>query len=419
VGSALLALLVGFGCWLGYQLVRQNGRILLQLEGLEARIAAGLPAPPAPAHPAPAHPEGLPAGAPAPEFELPDLAGQRHALASFRGRKTLLIFFNPGCGFCSQMAPELARLPVDGAGGRPVPVVITTGDLERNRQLVDGHAISCRVLVDAQRDTAARYAADGTPTGYLVDEAGRIASPLAVGAQALLDLADGRPGAAASPPAEGNRPGAAVGSRDLANSRLERNGLKPGTPAPDFRLPTPDGGERALAEFRGRPLLLVFSDPHCGPCETLMPRLETLHRKQPRGGADGGRSGPGPGTRSFPLPHSPASALQLLLISRGEAAENQEKARQHQLTFPVVLQNKWEISKRYAMFATPVAYLIDEQGVIAAEVATGVEPILDLARRAMRGEAAPPEAREDAPAAAGRSGSAPGFEPMAKDAPRR
>jgi hypothetical protein len=43
-----------------------------------------------------------------------------------------------------------------------------------------------------------------------------------------------------------------------------------------------------------------------------------------------------------------------------------------------VLQQHWEISRRYAMFATPVAYLIDVRGVIANDVAVGVAPILAL-----------------------------------------
>jgi hypothetical protein len=34
------------------------------------------------------------------------------------------------------------------------------------------------------------------------------------------------------------------------------------------------------------------------------------------------------------------------------------------------------------MFATPIAYLIDEQGRIARDVAVGAEPILELARDA-------------------------------------
>jgi hypothetical protein len=44
----------------------------------------------------------------------------------------------------------------------------------------------------------------------------------------------------------------------------------------------------------------------------------------------------------------------------------------------VVLQRHWEISLLYARFATPVAYLIDEQGVLATDVVVGAEPIRDL-----------------------------------------
>src|SRR5438094_8253540 len=100
-------LIAAMGCWLGYQLLRQNGRILLHLEALEQRLAQ------LQAVPAGSVPSGLPLGSPAPEFELPDLSGGRRSLAQLRGRRVLLIFFNPRCGFCTQMAPDLAALPTD------------------------------------------------------------------------------------------------------------------------------------------------------------------------------------------------------------------------------------------------------------------------------------------------------------------
>jgi len=68
------------------------------------------------------------------------------------------------------------------------------------------------------------------------------------------------------------------------------------------------------------------------------------------------------------------------MISRGEPAENRAKVKQHGLTFPVLLQQRWEISRLYAMFATPMAYLIDERGFISRNVAVGVEPIQALLR---------------------------------------
>jgi hypothetical protein len=68
----------------------------------------------------------------------------------------------------------------------------------------------------------------------------------------------------------------------------------------------------------------------------------------------------------------------MMMVSRGEPNENRAKVKEYGLTFPVVLQQQWEISRLYAMFATPMAYLIDEAGFIAYDVAAGVEPIVKL-----------------------------------------
>src|SRR5262245_16387046 len=138
-------------------------------------------------------------------------------------------------------------------------------------------------------------------------------------------------------------------NRSLARSKINRDGLKAGTPAPDFRLPCLDGTERSLQDFRGRRVLLVFSDPHCGPCNALAPQLESFHQEHPE--------------------------IALVMISRGEPKDNRAKVKEHGLTFQVLLQQRWEISRRYAMFATPIAYLIDERGVIAHDVAVGTDAI--------------------------------------------
>src|SRR2546422_7287728 len=59
---------------------------------------------------------------------------------------------------------------------------------------------------------------------------------------------------------EGEPPGNGK-TKSQSRSRLNRVGLKAGTPAPAFRLPRVDGGELTLEEYRGRCVLLVFSDP--------------------------------------------------------------------------------------------------------------------------------------------------------------
>ncbi len=351
-GTILPWLLIAIGTWLAYQLLRQNGRILLRLEAIEkqtgagARPRAGAKGPEA---------SGLPLGAVAPDFELPDLSGVRHKLSEFRQQNVLLIFFNPQCGYCTKMAADLAALAAEAGYQRPVPIVVTTGDAVENRQLVERYGIRCLVLLQEQMEIAAQYRAQGTPMGYRIDGAGRIASELAVGAEPLLRLATTlapdpiEPGAVAN----GSAPHGAKDDPSLARSRLNRSGLAAGVPAPDFRLPRIDEGELSLADFRGGRVLLVFSDPHCGPCDELAPQLQEIHLRRPE--------------------------LQVLVVSRRDVEANRAKATALGLSFPIVLQKQWEVSLKYAMFATPIGYLIDEQGMLASDVAVGVGPILALA----------------------------------------
>jgi peroxiredoxin len=331
---------IALGFWLFYQLLRQNGRILLRLEAVEAQLAQLAAASAAQAA------QGLEVGSKAPDFELPNLSGKTVSLSQWRGRRVLLIFFNPQCGFCADMAADLATLKSDGSDGRPIPVLITTGDAEENRRFMEQHGIRCPVLMQHKDEILSRYRANGTPMGYLLDEEGVIAAPLTVGSEALLALANA---------AGQHRKGKA--NRGLHTSRLKRNGLKAGTVAPLFRLPRPDGGDLALEEYRGRRLLLIFSDPDCAPCAELAPDLEQFHRK---------------------------SGVSVLMISRRDAEANRRKIAEMGLTFPVVLQRHWEISLLYGMFATPIAYLIDERGVLATDVKAGVQPIRDLMARAAK-----------------------------------
>src|SRR3954454_24280813 len=133
-GTVLPWLLIVVGTWLGYQLIRQNGRILLRLESIEKQLRPHGGAPRREAG-------GLPVGTTAPDFELPDLAGVRRRLSDFRGKPVLLVFFHPRCGYCTQMAADLAALPAGGRDGRAIPVVVTTGDPVENRRLVEHHGL--------------------------------------------------------------------------------------------------------------------------------------------------------------------------------------------------------------------------------------------------------------------------------------
>jgi len=123
-------------------------------------------------------------------------------------------------------------------------------------------------------------------------------------------------------------------------SRIGRGGLKPGKTAPDFTLPGAAGGEVSLHDFAGRKVLLAFTQSGCKPCHRIVPELNRLQR-----GGD----------------------VQVLVVNNGEMEATPKWAGEAQAGFPLLVQQQFSVSKRYEMYATPFAFLIDERGVIASK----------------------------------------------------
>lgn len=328
-----------------YQLIKQQGRMLLRLDHLDHEGAhAGA---------ARAQSAGLPVGTPIAAFRMPDLTGKQVALEDFRGKQVLLVNWSPQCGFCDQIAPELARLEPDLHKRNVQLVLVSSGKAEANRKLAEEHGLNCPILLQKDGSQALRaFQHLGTPAAYLLDEQGRVAQPIAVGSEQVptlaLEAATGRP-----------KKKRLFSKLSPSESRIERQGLKAGTPAPSFSLPDIYGRTVSLEEYRGRQVLLVFTDPQCGPCDQLAPDLVRLHQEH-RG-----------------------NNLAVVMVGRGEAEENRRKAEAHGFEFPVVLQERWKLSKEYGIFASPVAFLIGEDGVIAKNVAEGPDEILALAREGL------------------------------------
>jgi methylamine dehydrogenase accessory protein MauD len=127
-------------------------------------------------------------------------------------------------------------------------------------------------------------------------------------------------------------------------SRIGREGLKVGRKALDFTLPAASGGQRSLTEFAGRKVLLVLTQSGCGPCRDVVPELNRLHER---------------------------GEYQVLVVNNGEPEATREWVAETKARFPVLAQEKFSLSKRYEVFVTPFAFLIDEQGVITSKGIAG------------------------------------------------
>jgi thiol-disulfide isomerase/thioredoxin len=136
----------------------------------------------------PTSPKGLAEGTEVPDFRFPALDGQPLALEDLRGKRTLLVNWSPRCGFCVKIAPELAEIETVLSEHDVRLVFLTIGSEEENRELVESNGLRSTVLLQ-DGDQSIVFGGLGTPAAYLIDEAGKVASTLALGANEVPVLA--------------------------------------------------------------------------------------------------------------------------------------------------------------------------------------------------------------------------------------
>jgi thiol-disulfide isomerase/thioredoxin len=129
--------------------------------------------------------EGLAVGTPAPELDLTGLDGDRVSLSDPNGRDTLVLFWNPDCGFCRDMHEDLLHWERKAPAESPRVLVVSAGDEESTR----AEGFSSTIVLDPEFSVGEPFGATGTPMAVLVDREGRIGSALATGKEAVLGLA--------------------------------------------------------------------------------------------------------------------------------------------------------------------------------------------------------------------------------------
>jgi uncharacterized membrane protein YphA (DoxX/SURF4 family)/peroxiredoxin len=138
-------------------------------------------------------------------------------------------------------------------------------------------------------------------------------------------------------------------------------GLPLGSIAPSFELAAYEGGTRSLAQLldEGRPLLLIFTSPTCGPCVVLFQEIRDWQRAH-------------------------GEQLTIAIVSYGTIKENFVNVARNSLG-RVLLQEKREVAEVYAANVTPTAVVVSTDGKIASPVAAGADEIRQLLRASLGG----------------------------------
>jgi len=244
VGLGLVGVLVGI-CWFLLHLLRQNGRLLVRLEALEARLDTGGGAPP----PSEAQqPAGLPIGTEAPGFSLQGLYGETLTLEALRapGKPVVLIFTDPNCGPCNALLPEIGLWQRERADGLTISL-ISRGSLEENRAKSTEHSLT-GVLLQKDWEVSEAYKVVGTPSAVLVSPDGKIGSALVGGIETirlLVTQAVGQPAQPGQPQARGepcpNCGKVHANGNGHAQQQAVLQGLRVGEGAPKVKLPDLEG----------------------------------------------------------------------------------------------------------------------------------------------------------------------------------
>jgi peroxiredoxin len=276
-------------------------------------------------------------GKDAPVVELTNLDGEPVKLADFAGHPTAVLFWNPGCGFCQRMVDDLKAWEADKPEGAPNLLVVSTGEVDRNRE----QGLKSPIVLDSGFSVGRAFGASGTPSAVLIDAEGKIASGLAVGGPTVISLLRNEAPNLLDASAEAE-PDAPPAPR----------GVPVGGKAPLVKLPDLEGKEVNLEEIRNGRTALLFWNPGCGFCQRLVDDLKGWEKEKPVG------------------------APQLVLISTGTPESN----REHGLDSTILLDQGFRTGEAFGASGTPSAIVIDAQGNVASGLAVGGPDVLNLLR---------------------------------------
>jgi thiol-disulfide isomerase/thioredoxin len=381
VGLWLTLLIVALGiglAWLLDRIAKQQQELRAEIEALQtASLFAGLetaPATPVTPTTVAIQPIVDPVGEPAPSFDLPTLDGGRLTLDDLRaeGKPALLLFSAPDCGFCNAMYPEVAEWATR-FGSELSVTVIGRGDLDANREKLAGHAFT-HTAVDEDTAVGAAYDAIATPSAVIVLPNGTLLGSVAKGRPEIQKLVGRtlrqRQQQRAQAPAA--QEPAVVAPEPVAEPAIES------WPAPSFEVATPDGGTMTLSSLldKGKPVLVIFWSTGCGFCQRFAPEV-------------------GEWTRRF------GNEVTIALLTD----VGDEAIREQMVTHGfrnVGLQEGREVMQQYGGNGTPSAVLIQPDGFVQDEVATGAPMIRKLIGRVINrsGQRPAPAAAPLVPAAA-------------------
>lgn len=128
---------------------------------------------------------------------------------------------------------------------------------------------------------------------------------------------------------------------------------KIGQPAPAIDLETLEGGRASLGALRGHPVLINFWASWCHPCRDEMPQIIRRYQE---------------------LHHAGLEVLAINLTDDEKKKDIQRFVDELRLPFPVLLDVKGKVRRRYNLLGVPLTVFVDTAGTVAGVNAGPMTP---------------------------------------------
>jgi peroxiredoxin len=116
------------------------------------------------------------------DFTLPNFNGENVSLSTFRGMKTMLLFWRATCPYCLQLTDRLKTWETANKEFNLVIIASDEPEVELAREF------KSIVLIETDREVQRMFDYDGTPSAVIINEDGKIISDIAGGEEDVFAL---------------------------------------------------------------------------------------------------------------------------------------------------------------------------------------------------------------------------------------